>query len=336
MRLSVYPDFGEAYAATLNELLNTGESVPTVRDEASVGSEFGHAARPTLELRPYGFRVADPSACLLVGSARQPNLIYAVAQFLWVMRGSDDLEEIAFYNARGRAFSDDGVRLNAAFGARIRRPDDQLQAAIDLLLRDPATRRALVVIARAGDLIEPTRDYSCAQSLHLFVRAGHLEAMTTMRSQSAMMVLPYDAALFMTIQWWAAAVLGIPCGAHTWLASSLHMYEDEISLATEILADPPQSFRLPPTTQPERSIRHLQNVEADIRLAVLGKQHPHLHGLDVAPLDAMHRAFARVLVANAALSLGCVEVARDASDLLPTEWRQALERSLASPERVPW
>ena len=231
MRLPVFQDFSEGYVATLTELLRSGEAVAGVVDATSVGSAFGAERRSTLELRPYGFRVTDPSICFLADHTRQPNLVYAVAQWLWVMSGSDDVEAIAFYNDRARAFSDDGVRLPSAFGARMRRPVDQLQAALDLLRADPTSRRALIAISRSDDLAQARRDHACAQSLQLFVRDGKLEAITIMRSQSALMVFPYDAAMFMTLQFWAAAVLGIGCGPHSWIANSMHIYEDEVPLA---------------------------------------------------------------------------------------------------------
>ena len=200
---------------------------------------------------------------------RQPNLVYAVAQWLSVVSGSDDVEAIAFYNDRARAFSDDGVRLPSAFGARMRRPVDQLQAALDLLRADPTSRRARTAISRPDDLAQARRDHACAQSLQLFVRDGKLEAITIMRSQSALMVFPYDAAMFMTLQFWAAAVLGIGCGPHSWIANSMHIYEDEVPLAEGVLAGEPKPLKLPATSDPVRSLLALQQLEGEVRSAML-------------------------------------------------------------------
>lgn len=292
------------------------------------------AGKTTLELRPYALTVNDPADCLILSAVRQPSIVYAVAQWLWVMRGSDDVEEIGFYNDRAKAFSNDGLRLAGAFGARMRRPRDQLRASLELLQRDPATRRALIVISRPDDLIEPTRDHACAESLHLFLRAGRLEAITTMRSQSALMVFPYDAALFMTIHVWAAAALGVPCGPHTWLANSMHLYEDEIDLAHAVLTEPLSSVRLPPVTDADASIANLQQIEMNLRIAVLSDEGLRSQRLGVGRLAAMHRAFAHVLLVHAGMRLGDSETVHSSLGALPAPWKEACELWLASRQPV--
>jgi thymidylate synthase len=102
---------------------------------------------------------------------RQPRLVFAMAQWLWAMRGSAEVERIAHYNDRGRAFSDDGQLLNAAIGARIRRPVDQLEAVLTLLRRDPTSRRAQLVLARPQDVLADSRDSSCFSVAQVFVNA---------------------------------------------------------------------------------------------------------------------------------------------------------------------
>src|SRR4051812_30357912 len=120
MRFPTYETFAQAYRGSIQEVIEGGDLVPGIEDSTSVGSEFGLAKRPTLELRPFGFRVLDPHACLVWCDARQPSLPYAIGQWLWTMRGSDELESIAYYNGRGRVFSDNGHRLSGAAGPRLR------------------------------------------------------------------------------------------------------------------------------------------------------------------------------------------------------------------------
>jgi hypothetical protein len=114
-----YKTFGEAYKDGLKCLLSEGSTVPRVKEVRSPGSHFGAAIRDTIEILGYSFEVTDPSACLLVSEARPLRLAYCLGSVAWTLNGSDNLEEIAFYNARGRAFSDDGVHLIGAFGRRL-------------------------------------------------------------------------------------------------------------------------------------------------------------------------------------------------------------------------
>lgn len=326
MHLPTFENLATAYLATLNDLVEDGDLVSSVLDPTSVGSMFGQSERPTLELQSYGFRVEDPSACLLHSRTRQPDLTFAMGQWLWAMRGSDDLEEIAFYNGRGRAFSDDGQRLNAACGARMRSEGDQLEGALSLLRNDPTSRRALIVLARGGDLLNRTRDHSCAVSLHFLLRGGRLEAITTMRSQSALMVLPYDAALFMAVHAWAAASLGVPCGPHTWHASSMHLYEDEVSLAQRLLDDPPDAVRLPTISRPRPSLERLQALERELRCAVIADEGVRLHQLSdrEVELDDMHTAVWQLLISAAAERMNDGDLARQAVAKLPPDWIDSL------------
>ena len=42
-----------------------------------------------------------------------------VAELVWMLRGSDSVDEIAHYMSGWKNFSDDGVTLNGAYGKRI-------------------------------------------------------------------------------------------------------------------------------------------------------------------------------------------------------------------------
>ena len=267
---SWHQTFASAYLEGLKELLHAGAKVDGIRDRHSIGSNFGDENRPTVELLSYAFTVADPYACLLDGGSRKPREAYLAGQWLWVMSGSDDAEHISFYNPRGYEFADEG-RLGGAFGARMRRNGgDQLKRAIERLRRDPSSRRAVITIAEPTDGRIPSRDFPCAFALQLLIRKGKLEAITNMRSQSALMVLPYDAALMMMVQLWAAGELGLDAGRHHWTANSFHIYEDEVTAAEAVLSDPPTSRRLPPAGGGgEDLLRSLFSYESDLRLAVI-------------------------------------------------------------------
>src|SRR4051812_9107349 len=110
MHVDDHHTFAEAYVAGLRAVLEEGRGVEGVRDVSSVGSHFGSATRSTRELAPFCFTVRDPTACLIASDARRVHMGYIAGQWLWVMVGSDDLDRIAFYNSRGRAFSEDTLR----------------------------------------------------------------------------------------------------------------------------------------------------------------------------------------------------------------------------------
>ena len=130
---SVYETFGEAYKDCLKCVLTEGRTVTGVRDPRSPGSQFGQSVRDTIEIIGHSFKVTDPNACFVVSKARPLRLAYCLGSLAWTLNASDNLEEIAFYNPRGRSFSDDGVHLSGAFGKRLFQYNGHLNQ-IDVIL----------------------------------------------------------------------------------------------------------------------------------------------------------------------------------------------------------
>jgi thymidylate synthase len=259
-----------AYLRVLRDIIEDGRRVPGVQDPLSIGSEFGRRARPTLELLGYMFQVVNPLSCLFYSEERVPNLPYSVASLLWTLSGSDDVESISFYNALGRRFSDDGSRLAGAIGARLLGPDgNQIEAIVNRLSGDPSSRRTVGVVLRPDDNFRETRDYPCVLAVQYLLRDGELHAVTFMRSQSALMVLPYDAFAFMAIQCFLAAMLQVQPGTYTHFSGSCHIYEDEVSLAERVLGNEVRPVDVLPVRDPARALAETREFEARLREATL-------------------------------------------------------------------
>lgn len=229
----------EAWLASLSELYSHGETVHGVQDSFSVGSSFGAKRRDTRELCAVTFSVASPRHRLITSKHRPIDLGYAIASTLWTLIGSDSVEIISFYNPKGRDFSDDGARLFAAPGARIffSPEGNQLAQAIQRLKADPSTRRAVIQIFTASDLFAATRDCSCAVSIQFLLRDDELSCITYMRSQSALMVMPYDLFLFTMIHEVVALSLGVKLGTYHHFSGSLHYYQDEEETVRAVLEE---------------------------------------------------------------------------------------------------
>ena len=236
---------------------------------------------------------------------------------------------MAYYNPAGRLFSDDGTRLGGALGPRI--GGGPLDSLVALLEEDPSSRRAILQLDDPGGP-RRTRDQSCATSLQFFVRDGRLEAITTMRSQSALMVLPYDAALFMTLQIWVAALLGANVGGHVWIANSFHLYDDELALARRVLAEPLSDLSLPPVGDASDSLPRLLAFEKRLRCAVEAQNGWLVEDLGSATRpDTLEGAIEIVLLAHAARRLGDSDLWKSSLSRLPAGW----DRCLRPPDVLP-
>lgn len=273
-----YDSADDAWRGLVREVFTYGDDVPGVSDPRSVGSGFGRAARGTREVLAARVQIADPRNRLVFTRVRQFRLDYAIAQTIWALSKSNSVAPVAFYNPIGLKFSDDGRTVRSAIGPRLFGGEGagQFHAALDKLRRDPSSRRAMLQIYLPSDLVEPTLDVSCTGSLHLLVRAGALHAIAHMRSQSALMVLPYDLFSLTMIHEIASICLGLELGTYWHVSNSAHVYEDELSKATSLLNEAPTE-REPMSPMEGTSADALDNViraEQYIRAALGAGEDP--------------------------------------------------------------
>ena len=184
--MNSHATLADAYRSTLIDVLERGNSVPSVQDPSSPASGFGTADRPSIELIGYSFEVQNPLACIVDSDARPLRLAYCVGSLLWTLNGSNDLAHLQGYHPDARNFSDDGISLSGAFGKRLFRSAgkiDQIAAIAERLLADPASRRTFAAICNAEDNVRQTREYPCCIGVQYFLRGGRLHSLTHMRAQ---------------------------------------------------------------------------------------------------------------------------------------------------------
>src|SRR5258705_5750592 len=120
------------------------KALDTIRDHGKTISPRGIE---TLEIFPVVFELLNPRSRVLTVQGRQINPAFAVAEALWILSGSN-APWIFSYNSRLERYANKGV-LRGAYGPRIRGWAghlDQLNGVRELLLQDPATRRAVIQI----------------------------------------------------------------------------------------------------------------------------------------------------------------------------------------------
>lgn len=209
----------------------------------------GEKIRETLAC---SFTLVDPRARLTASPARAANYGFAAGEFLWYLRGAEDLESIAYYNRRMSAFSDDGKTLHSAYGRRLRgsppgRPS-QWADVVSELVSDRDSRRAVMAVYSASDLRRArapggTRDVPCTLALQFFVRGCRLHLHATMRSNDAVWGLANDLFSFtllqeaMLLDLRAAGLADLELGNYHHTAGSMHLYERHYAMAEEIAGE---------------------------------------------------------------------------------------------------
>lgn len=208
-----YLNSSEAYQAMLPILQFHGEDVP---------SRLGM----TKELSTV-IDIAAPQYMVPFALGRKFNYFGMLAESLWIL---SDLEEFRFltaWNGNLGNFSDDGFTLYGAYGPRIQKNPDQLQAAIQCLREDPNSRQAIITILRPMDAGHKTKDYPCNDMVMFKIRQGHLNMTVMNRSNDIHWGLfGVNTAQFGMLMRYVAGRLGVPVGIQTHVSDSLHLYMD--------------------------------------------------------------------------------------------------------------
>ncbi len=173
--------------------------------------------------------VRDATKNIIDHPIRNLNMQFMVAEWLWILSGSDDLETIAKYNSQLRQFSDDEKILAGAYGPRV---VQQLGWLMDKLLEED-TRQGVVSIWTPAP--RKSKDIPCTLTLQFLNRDGKLHCIANMRSSDAWLGFPYDFFCFSQIQNGIAGELGLQIGGLLFNLGSSHLYKNNLVDVERIL-----------------------------------------------------------------------------------------------------
>lgn len=185
--------------------------------------------------------LTDPRNRVISNLERKLSKRFMMGEFIWMMDGKSNLDQIKFYNKKWADFSDNGIDLNGAYGPRLRRWGqpvfelDQLQNTVKKLKADIYSRQAvLVILDPAKDLVNYTKDVPCNNYLQFLYRGGVLHLMCYVRSNDLMLGFPYDAFHWTMLQEMVACELGVDVGDYHHIVGSLHIYNNDFDKMLKI------------------------------------------------------------------------------------------------------
>lgn len=187
----------------------------------------GHKVGNTTEINNYTFTLDNVDENIVTLKSRDISLIYLVAELLWYFEGRNDVDFIGKFASMWNRISDDGVTNNSAYGyiLKYKHGFDQIEKIIELLQKDPNTRRAVLNINVPNEKVIETKDEMCTIALNLYIRDGKLNCTGMMRSNDVWFGLTYDIVYFTELQKYIASRLGIKAGSYTHFATSMHYYD---------------------------------------------------------------------------------------------------------------
>jgi thymidylate synthase len=200
----------------------------------------------TKEITNAVITIENPYDRLVRHPARGLSLRYLAGEFLWYERSSDLLSEISHYAVFWKRCSDNGLTLRSSYGARLyksREFADQWTTVRDELIRDPSSRRAMLMILEPNDLRAGINDVPCTVGLQFLIRENRLHLTAWMRSNDLYLGFCYDAAVFTL---WQEKMLhalreemhDLQMGSYTHMATSLHVYVKHFSIMADVAQSP--------------------------------------------------------------------------------------------------
>lgn len=162
---------------------------------------------------------------------------FAIAEWLWLLTGSNRVDELVKWNKVMAKYSDDNVTLNGAYGYRL---GNQIFSCINELVDDMHSRRATAVIARYEDVSANSKDKPCNVFLQFLIRNDRLSLIVTARSIDAFTGLSIDSFHWQMLLHSVCLTLkhtysNLSVGYFTYQIGSLHVYKTDEELLSNIV-----------------------------------------------------------------------------------------------------
>ena len=221
--------------SNVNQALPAVQSMMNDQCEECDWRDISPRGIKTVEYRwPFSTVYLCPTERVLFSPVRDANPFFHLFESIWILAGRRDVKTLAHFNSKISQFSDDGIVFHAAYGHRIRRGvtldcPDQLLGTIELLKRDPDTRRAVMSIWDPRvDSMGGSKDIPCNDMIFFKIRDGVLN-MTVLNRSNDIILGAYGANVvqFSMLQEFIAHAVGVGVGVYTQVSDSFHYYPDE-------------------------------------------------------------------------------------------------------------
>lgn len=235
------------------------------------GEKTSPRGQSTREVLGVSFSILNPRNRIITLPSRRFSLPLAIGELCWHLRGDDDVSKLSYYANAWRQYSDDGKRvIGSCYGKKLfgggQGNPDRLTRLIELLEKDPSSRRATTSFIDNSEDIENSKDVSCVSNIQLLIRHNSLHLFTFMRSNDVFLGVPYDVFLFTSLLELISLRLKIKMGSYRHFATSLHMYEKNLASCSSIEAETELGEGKAPIFTSESAFYRLAEIEETIRL----------------------------------------------------------------------
>jgi thymidylate synthase len=171
-------------------------------------------------------------------TTKKLHLKSIVHELLWFLRGESN---VAYLRENGVTIWDEWAdaegELGPVYGVQWRqwraadgRTIDQISAAVDLLRRDPHSRRIVVSAWNVGELDRMALT-PCHALFQFFVAEGRLSCQLYQRSADIFLGVPFNIASYALLTHMMAEQTGFEVGEFVWTGGDCHLYSNHLEQA---------------------------------------------------------------------------------------------------------
>ena len=221
------------YLDLVREILSGGD-LRSDRTGTGTRSLFGRQLR---------FNLAEGFPAVTTKKLFMKSVIY---ELLWFLKGSSDLRYLHEHNVHiWDEWADSEGNLGPIYGYQWRSwPDgeggaiDQLAETVELIKKDPCSRRLLVSawnVAQLGKMALPP----CHVMFQFYVSGGRLSCQLYQRSADVFLGLPFNIASYSLLTMMVSQVCGLKPGEFVHTLGDAHIYLNHTAQAEELLRREP-------------------------------------------------------------------------------------------------
>ena len=255
------------YLDLLSRILEEGEAKGDRTGTGTI-SLFGHQMR---------FNLSEGFPAITTKRVHWPSVIH---ELLWFLSGDTNIEYLIQNKVRiWNEWADENGDLGPVYGKQWRKWEsndgrviDQIEEAIDLIKKDPNSRRIIVSAWNVGEL----RDMAlmpCHAFFQFYVNDGRLSCNLYQRSADVFLGVPFNISSYSLLTCMIAQVCDLEPGDFIWTGGDCHLYLNHIEQARLQISREPLSL---PILRLDPSIKSIDDFRFE-HISIVGyEHHPHI------------------------------------------------------------
>ena len=191
-------------------------------------SKNGIVTRDTKAIFNVGFEIENPLDNLITDKNRDWSLTYALAEWQWYLSADRSIYKLKeLYGSVPKIWqniADENGLVNSNYGAYWF-GNNQYDKVVDILKKDPESRRASLSIYNADNIDQYEKDTPCTYAINFTILNNKLNMTVMMRSNDLWFGFCNDQYCFSKLQEKMSKDLDVEVGTYFHFVNNLHIYD---------------------------------------------------------------------------------------------------------------